>query len=63
MQKSIVRFCVYKTREKYFVVWLAERRFFEADSLVMQRNVVSEIAGLLLYVNDHLILEMYRTTE
>lgn len=43
--------------EKYFVVWLAEKRFFEADSLVMQRNVVSEIAGLLLYVNDHLILE------
>lgn len=43
--------------EKYFVVWLAEKRFFEADSLVMQRNVVSEIADLLLYVNDHLILE------
>jgi len=43
--------------EKYFVVWLAEKRFFEADSLVMQRNVVSEIAGLLLYVNDHLVLE------
>lgn len=43
--------------EKYFVVWLAEKRFFEADSLVMQRNVVSEIAGLLMYINDHLILE------
>lgn len=43
--------------EKYFVVWLAEKRFFEADSLVMQRKVVSEIAGLLLYINDHLVLE------
>ncbi len=45
--------------EKYFVVWLAEKRFFEADSLVMQRSVVSEIAGLLLHISDHLILDQY----
>lgn len=43
--------------EKYFVVWLAEKRFFEAESLVMQRSVVSEIAGLLLHISDHLILD------
>ena len=43
--------------EKYFVVWLAEKRFFEADSLVKQRAAVSEIADLLTYVNDQLIVE------
>ena len=43
--------------EKYFVVWLAEKRFFEADSLVKQRTAVSEIAGLLTYINDQLIVE------
>lgn len=43
--------------EKYFVVWLAEKRFFEADSLVKQRVAVSEIAGLLTYINDQLIVE------
>ncbi len=43
--------------EKYFVVWLAEKRFFEADSLVRQRAAVTEIAGLLTYVNDQLVIE------
>lgn len=43
--------------ERYFVVWLAEKRFFEADSLVKQRAAVSEIAELLTYVNDQLVVE------
>lgn len=43
--------------EKYFVVWLAEKRFFEADSLVKQRAAVSEIAGLMTCIDDQLIVE------
>ena len=40
--------------EKYFIVWLAEKRFFEADSIQKERNAVSEIADLLRYVKDSL---------
>lgn len=43
--------------ERYFVVWLAEKRFFEADSLVKQRAAVSEIAKLLTHINDQLVVE------
>ncbi len=43
--------------EKYFVVWLAEKRFFEADSLVKERQTVSEIADLLRYIDDPLVLD------
>lgn len=43
--------------EKYFVVWLAEKRFFEADSLVKERQAVSEIADLLRHVDDPLVLD------
>ena len=43
--------------EKYFVVWLAEKRFFEADSLVKERQAVSEIADLLRYIADPLVLD------
>ena len=43
--------------EKYFVVWLAEKRFFEADSLVKERQAVSEIADLLRYIDDPLVLD------
>lgn len=43
--------------EKYFVVWLAEKRFYEADSLIKQRAAVSEIAELITYVDDQLVVE------
>ncbi len=43
--------------EKYFVVWLAEKRFYEADSLVKERQAVSEIADLLRYIDDPLVLD------
>lgn len=43
-------------KEKYFVVWLAEKRFFEADSLIKERSVVGEVAGLLQHIKDPLIL-------
>jgi len=43
--------------EKYFVVWFAEKRFFEADSLVKERQAVSEIADLLRYIDDPLVLD------
>ena len=40
--------------EKYFIVWLAEKRFYEADSIQKERNAMSEIADLLRYVKDSL---------
>lgn len=40
--------------EKYFIVWLAEKRFFEADSIQKERAAVSEIADLLRFVKDSL---------
>lgn len=43
--------------EKHFIVWLAEKRFCESDSLVKDRKYVSEIANLLRYVKDQLLLD------
>ncbi len=43
--------------EKHFIVWLAEKRFCESDSLVKDRKYVSEIADLLRYVKDQLLLD------
>lgn len=43
--------------EKPFVVWLAEKRFATADSLVEQRKCVAEIAELLRHVKDALVLD------
>lgn len=43
--------------EKPFVVWLAEKRFCIASSLVEERKYVSEIAGLLRMINDHLVFD------
>ncbi len=42
--------------EKDFVVWLAEKRFCEADSIQTERNAVREIAGLLCQVKDQIVL-------
>lgn len=43
--------------EKYFVVWLAEKRFFESDSLAKDSAYVKEIAGLLSLIGDATIYE------
>lgn len=43
--------------EKYFIVWLAQKRFYVADSLMEERKCVSEIADLLRYVKDSLDFE------
>ncbi len=43
--------------EKYFVVWLAEKRFFESDSLAKDSAYVKEIAGLLSLISDATIFE------
>lgn len=43
--------------EKHFIVWLAQKRFFVAASLVEERKCVAEIADLLRYVKDQLIFD------
>lgn len=43
--------------EKHFIVWMAEKRFFEASSMTAERQCVSEIADLLRYVKDQLIFD------
>ena len=43
--------------EKHFIVWLAQKRFLIADSLVEERKCVSEIADLLRYVDDQLVFD------
>lgn len=44
-------------KEKHFIVWLGEKRFFQAGSMMEERNVVSEIATLLRYVRDQLVFD------
>ena len=44
-------------KEKHFIVWLGEKRFFQAGSMMEERNVVSEIANLLRYVKDQLVYD------
>lgn len=44
-------------KEKHFIVWLAEKRFNVADSLVEERKSVAEIADLLRYVKDQLVFD------
>lgn len=57
--------CLYKVKnklivllkEKHFIVWLAQKRFFVAGSLVEERKCVAEIADLLRYVKDQLVFD------
>lgn len=44
-------------KEKHFIVWLGEKRFFQAGSMMEERNVVSEIANLLRYVRNQLVFD------
>ena len=43
--------------ERHFIVWLAQKRFLVASSLVEERKYVSEIADLLRYVKDQLVFD------
>lgn len=44
-------------KEKHFIVWLAQKRFCIADSLMEERKYVAEIADLLRYVKDQLVFD------
>lgn len=44
-------------QEKHFIVWMAEKRFFEARSMTADRQCISEIADLLRYVKDTLVFD------
>ena len=44
-------------KEKHFIVWLAQKRFCIAGSLVEERKYVAEIADLLRYVKDQLVFD------
>ena len=43
--------------EKHFIIWLAQKRFYIASSLVEERKCVSEIADLLRYIKDQLVFD------
>ncbi len=45
-------------KEKHFIVWLAQKRFFVAGSLVEERKCVAEIGDLLRYVKDQLVFDL-----
>lgn len=42
-------------KERLFIVWLAQKSFLVADSLMEERKCVSEIADLMRYVKDQLV--------
>lgn len=43
--------------EKHFIVWMAEKRFFEAASMTAERQCVADIADLLRFVKDQLVFD------
>ncbi len=43
--------------EKHFIVWMAQKRFLVADSLVEERKCVADLADLLRYVDDQLVFD------
>lgn len=45
-------------KEKHFIIWLAQKRFFVAGSLVEERKCVAEVADLLRYVKDQLVFDL-----
>ncbi|MCH5239416.1 MAG: DNA primase [Muribaculaceae bacterium] len=47
----------YSLDEKLFIVWYAEKKFSIADSLIKERQFISEIADLLRYIDDQLIFD------
>lgn len=49
------KFCVIFTT--IYLVWLAQKRFLVADSLMEERKYVAEIADLLRYIKDQLVFD------
>ena len=43
--------------EKHFIIWLAQKRFLVAGSMVEERKCVAEIADLLRYIKDQLVYD------
>lgn len=43
--------------EKHFIIWLAQKHFLVASSLVEERKCVTEIANLLRYIKDQLVFD------
>lgn len=43
--------------EKHFIVWMAEKRFFEASSMTAERQCVTELADLLRFVKEQLVFD------
>lgn len=43
--------------EKYFVAWLAEKRFLVSDSIAKDGTNLKEIASLLTHIKDSLVLD------
>ena len=44
-------------KEKHFIVWLAEKQFATASSLLREINCVNHIGDLLRYVKDQFVYE------
>ena len=44
-------------QEKHFIIWLAQKRFLVAGSMVEERKCVAEIADLLRYIKDQLVYD------
>ena len=47
----------YHLQEKHFVVWLAEKRFPQATTLLQTRETVTEISSLLSLIDDRLLID------
>ena len=47
----------FNLEEKLFIIWLADKKFSTADSLIKERQYITEIANLLRFVDDQLIFD------
>ena len=47
----------YQLEERHFAVWLAEKRFASASTLLQKREAVNEVAQLLSHIEDRLLLD------
>lgn len=47
----------YRLQEKHFIVWLAEKKFPQAATLLQTRETVTEISTLLSLVDDRLLVD------
>ena len=54
---SIAAKTILRLWKKHFIIWLAQKRFLVASSLVEERKCVAEIADLLRYIKDQLVFD------